>query len=180
MKKEDFKVRDRKRIFQGNILTLDLEEVEFPNGAVRSRELIRHPGAVGIVPITAEQDVLLVRQYRHPIRGFVLEIPAGIPDAGESAEDCARRELEEETGTKAKSLTKLAEFFTTPGYSDEFFHLFLAEAGEMGAQKLDSDEFLEVIKVPIDRARQMVESQDIQDAKTIIGVLLAVRFVNSA
>lgn len=172
MKEEDFKVRSHQRVFQGNILSLDLEDVEFPDGEVRRREVVRHVGAVGVVPITDDGEVLLLRQYRQPVGGFILEIPAGIPEEGESPEECARRELREETGAETTFLRKLGEFYTTPGYSDELFHLFFARVKVEGRLELDADEFLEVVPLPVAEAEALLDQNQIEDAKTMIGLLM--------
>lgn len=173
-----FKVIKSKLIHKGRIVTLLDEELEYPDGQVFLREVVRHRGAVGVVPLTTDGgQVVLVEQYRHPVAREVLEIPAGIPAEGEDPLDCARRELKEETGLSSEKIVKLTEFYTTPGYSDEVFHLYLGVDVKEGEMEPEDDEVLKVIKLPLEQALEMVKTGEIRDAKTIVGLLLADRFI---
>jgi ADP-ribose pyrophosphatase len=152
---------------------LDVETVTLPNGATVEMEIIRHPGAVAIVPLKGDGTVLLIRQYRHAAGGYIYEVPAGKLDPGEEPRDCAARELEEEIGHRASSLTPTLTFFTTPGFTDEVIHLFLATGLTPGTQNLDHDEVLEVVTMSLDEAIQRIADGTIRDAKTIIGLQAA-------
>lgn len=165
-------------VFKGHIFTVRLDTVRMPGGNLAEREVITHAGAVGMVPVTPERDVLLVRQYRHAIGGRLLEIPAGKLDRDEPPEVCAERELREETGTVLERLVKLAEFYNSPGYTSERFHLYLALVHtETVDPNPDDDEEseMEVIRLPLAEALAKVDGGEIRDAKTLIGLLMADR-----
>ncbi len=169
------------RLHTGRIINLDLDEVRFPDGSTGAMEIIRHPGASAVVPFLgsaadADPHVLLIRQYRYAAGGFVYEIPAGRLDAGEAPETCARRELEEETGCTAKQITFMTSMWTTPGFTDERIHLYLAEGLTAGATRHESDEFIEMKPTPLSTALAMIERGEIQDAKTALGLLFAAGF----
>ncbi len=139
------------------------------------REVVKHPGGAGIVAYFDDGTTALVRQYRHPARGFVLEIPAGKLDPGERPEQAAARELEEELGVVAARLEALSEFYTTPGFCAEKLWVFLATELRETALRREPDEIIEVVRVPLADALALVASGDIEDAKTIIGLTLAAR-----
>lgn len=173
MSKKNYQVIKSETKFKGEILTLKVEQVKFPDSSIHEREIVKHQGAVGIVPVTDEGKIIFVVQYRHPAGEEILEIPAGKLDQdGETPLDCAVRELEEETGYRGK-LVKLAEFFTTPGYSDEIFHLYLAKNLNKVTDKILDSAVLEVREISIKEAVSMVSSFKIRDAKTIIGICFA-------
>ena len=139
------------------------------------REVIGHPGGAAVVPFFEDGTVAFARQYRHPARGYVLELPAGKLDPGESAAVAAARELEEELGVVAGRLEQLSEFYTTPGFCAERLWVFLAtDLGET-ARRCEEDEIIEIVRMPFTRALTLVASGEIDDAKTIIGLLLAAR-----
>lgn len=169
-----------RRVYTGRVISLDVDTVSFPNGSTGQLEMIRHPGASAVVPMleTANggQMVLLIRQYRYAAGGFVYEIPAGRLDAGETPEACAHRELKEETGYTARSMISLTRIFTTPGFTDELIHLFLATDLTAGTPLLESDEVLDLYPVPLSDALKMIQSGTIQDAKTIVALLFVSRF----
>ncbi len=167
-------------MFKGKILNLRVDEVELPNGRIVEREVVEHRGAVGIVPITSDNEVVLIKQYRYSIDETIWEIPAGLLDEGESPLDCAIRELKEETGFSAKIFIKMAEFYLTPGNSDEYFHLYLAKDLTDGDAELEEDEFLELERVSFKDALKMVDNNEIKDAKTIIGLCLAKKILESS
>lgn len=139
--------------------------------------MIRHSGASAIVPMldarTPDPDIVLIRQYRYAANDYLYEIPAGRLDPGESPEECARRELQEETGYSASQVRRLTTIYTTPGFTDEIIHIFVADDLTGGAASREPDEFMELQSMPLSRAVAMVHSGEIMDAKTAIGLLLA-------
>ena len=159
-----------KNIFKGKVLTLNLETVTLPNGATVELEIVRHPGAAAIVPMKDERTVVLIRQHRQAAGGFIYEIPAGKLQPGEDPRLCAERELEEEIGYRAGAIERLETFFTAPGFTDEVMHLFLATGLVKTKQKLDHDEVLEVVEMPLEQAVAHIRDGTIRDAKTIIGL----------
>lgn len=160
-------------VFEGKILKVRLDRVLLPNGREATREVVGHPGAVAIVPVTDDDKVILVRQYRYPVGKIMLEIPAGKLDKGEKPEACALRELEEETGFVANSLEKLTSYYTAPGFTDEILHVFLARDLEQKEQNLDADEFIGVEYYSRDELKVLLADDTVKDAKTLIGLLLA-------
>jgi ADP-ribose pyrophosphatase len=168
-------------VHDGRVVHLSVDRVRFPDGSVGELELIRHRGASAVVPILDDVDaadprIVLVRQYRYAAGGFVYEIPAGIPSEGESWEDCARRELEEETGYLARDLFPLTWFFTTPGFTNEVIHLFAATGLVAGTVRRDEDEFMEVVKLPLSRVLELVRTGELRDGKSLVGILFLERF----
>lgn len=157
----------------GKILTVRHDVVKLPDGREATRDVVEHPGAVAIVPITAAGEVVLVRQYRYPVATPLLEVPAGKLDKGEPPEACAHRELEEETGYRAGSLEHLATFFTAPGFTDEKMHLYLARDLSQTAQNTDGDEFIDIEYYSGAQIKKLLADKEIIDAKTIIGLLMA-------
>jgi len=170
-----------RRIHTGRVLNLDIDTVRFPDGSVGELEMIRHSGASAIVPFVSDPagpdpQVMLIRQYRYAANGYVYEIPAGRLDAGEEPLACAHRELREETGCTAAGMERLFTMFTTPGFTDEQIHVFLASALTRGPSERESDEFLEVETMPLSKALSMVESGEIQDGKTALALLFTAGF----
>lgn len=168
-------------IYQGRIISLDLDTVRFPDGSTGVLEMVRHPGAAAVLPfLDAPGDpdprVILIRQYRWAAGGESLwEVPAGRLDAGEAPEACAARELAEETGWRAARLLPLAPLWTTPGFTDEKIHLFAATGLTAGEHRREADEFLEVHELRWSRVMAMAAAGDIRDAKTIAALFLAER-----
>ena len=160
-------------IFKGKIVKLRVDTVTLPGGAQSTREIIEHAPAIAIVAIDDEKQVLMVRQYRKAVEQFLLEIPAGILEANEEPLVGAQRELVEETGYRAKVWKEIASFYTTPGFTNEKIHLFLAQGLIAGDSKPDEDEFIEVVKIPLNEAWLLVQEGQIVDAKTIIGIQYA-------
>ncbi len=160
-------------IRKGRVFDFYAETITLPNGVSVDMEIIRHPGAAAIVPVMDDGSVLLLKQYRHAVGGFIWEIPAGTIDHGEDARQCAERELIEETGYAARHFERLVEITPLPAYSDERIHLFLATGLTKSAQSLDPDELLVVHRVELRLALKMIADGDIQDAKTIVGLQLA-------
>ena len=168
------------RAYHGRVISLDVDEVRFPDGSVGSLEMIRHPGASAIVPLLGDGEsdprVLLIRQYRYAANGFLYEIPAGRLDEGETPMECAHRELSEETGYRAQRVEHLFTMFTTPGFTDEKIHLFLATGLTAGEAHRDVDEFMELVPTRLSKALSMVKQGEIQDAKTALALLYAASF----
>ena len=160
-------------VYEGSIIHVEKLTVELPNGKTATRDIVRHKGASAVVPVTAEGDFLLVRQYRKPNEMVSIEIPAGKLDAGEDPESCAIRELEEETGFRAATLEKLFSMQSTPGFSDEIIHVFLATNLLPGNPDPDEDEFISAFPVPFPEALSMIRDGRITDGKTIAGLYAA-------
>jgi len=173
MKKFEEKTTKTTPIYDGKIVKLQVDDVTLPNGNVAKREIIKHPGAVAVIAVTDEGKLVLVEQYRKALERSIVEIPAGKLEPGEEPIVTARRELEEETGYGAQSLTYLQAFATSPGFADEIIHLFVAKDLYTIENKadLDEDEFVELVEVSLEEARQMVADERIYDAKTAFAVL---------
>ncbi|MGH2349110.1 MAG: NUDIX domain-containing protein [bacterium] len=167
------------RVYEGRVVSLRVDEVELPSGKTAVREIIEHRGAVAVVPLTRERDVLLVRQYRAPAGRRLLEIPAGTIEPGEPVESCAARELAEEVGMHAGRWHPLGSIFPSPGFLTEVVHLFLAEDLSPHALEAEEEE-MEVISVPFGEAARLVDRGDIRDAKSVAGILLASRHLESS
>jgi ADP-ribose pyrophosphatase len=163
-------------IFDGALLHVKRDTVKLPNGNEATREWIKHPGASSVIPVLPDGRIVLVRQYRYPIGKVTLEVPAGKLDApDEDPLYCATRELSEETGYQAEHIEKLTTIATTVGFSNEYIHLYVAEGLTPGKQHPDEDEFINVVKVPLDEAVQMVLDGRIYDAKSATSILLVER-----
>lgn len=178
MAEETAELLDRRTLHQGRFLDLRCDRVRLPNGAVSELEIITHPGAAAIVPLTSSREVVLLRQYRHATGEWLLEVPAGKLSPGEDPADCAARELEEETGLVAGRLDELGWIWTTPGFTDERIWLYLARDLEPGRQSLEPDEVVEPRTLPWDEALERVATGGIRDAKSVSSLLLADRFLS--
>ncbi|HEU4965047.1 MAG TPA: NUDIX hydrolase [Bacilli bacterium] len=154
-------------IYKGKIITLELQTVTLPNGKEAQREVVLHPGAVTVLAITNEDNVLLVRQFRKPTDRLLIETPAGKLEHGENPLEAVKRELEEETGYTAKEWKHLNSFYTSPGFADELMHAYVATDLKKLEQKLDDDEFLDVIEASAEDVQQMLADGEIYDAKTL-------------
>ena len=166
-------INSRKTLYQGRVFTLIRENVTLDNGVTADMEFVAHPGATAIIAMLNESRVLLLKQYRHSLREYIWEIPAGTLDPQESVINCAKRELIEETGYSADQWQKLAEITPVPGYSDEHIHIYLATELQPAEQNLDKDEIINVHEVEYDEAIEMIKTGEIQDAKSIAGLFLA-------
>ncbi|SDN38952.1 NUDIX hydrolase [Alkalicoccus daliensis] len=157
-------------IYKGKIIDLELQEVVLPNGSHSKREIVNHPGAVAVICITGENKMVMVRQYRKALKKSIIEIPAGKLDAGEKPEDCAKRELEEETGIIAGILKECDSFYTSPGFANELVYVYEAENLRQGEVHTDEDEFVERMDVTLTEAKKLIRSGEIHDAKTIYAI----------
>ena len=169
------KTHSKKLLHRGRVFDFTIDTVTLENGETVDLEVIRHPGAAAIVAMPDAENLLLLHQFRHAVGGYIIEVPAGTVDGREAPEQCARRELIEETGFAGRNWAKLGEITPVPGYSDERVHLFLATGLTPDRQRLDRDELIQVRTVPLKSALEMIDDGQIQDAKTIAAVLLAHR-----
>lgn len=156
-------------IFEGKIISLQVDTVKLPNGGTATREIVKHPGAVAVLALLDDR-MIVVEQYRKPLEKSQIEIPAGKLDAGEEPIEAAKRELEEETGYRCGTIRHLSSFYTSPGFADEILHLYLAEGLTAGEVHPDEDEFLDVEAITLEQAQQYIQEQRISDAKTIMAV----------
>lgn len=154
--------------YQGKFVAVKEDTILLPDGKTASREVVQRGAATAILPIDKHGNVILVRQYRHAVGQMLLEVPAGILEKGENPAECAKRELEEETGYQTNALEFICQMYPTPGFCDEQLYLYLAQDLAEGKQNFDEDEFIEVEKYSIEQALDMVEKGEIQDAKTIL------------
>ncbi|MEW6272480.1 MAG: NUDIX hydrolase [Thermodesulfobacteriota bacterium] len=167
-------VLSRKEIHRGRILDIGIERVRLPSGAETDLEVIRHPGAAAVVPLTERGEILLLHQFRHAVDGMLWEIPAGTLASGESPRDCALRELVEEAGTSAGELLDLGEVVPAPGYTTERIRLFLARSLTPASQNLDDDEVIaEVRPVPVEDVVRKIADGEIVDAKSVVAICRA-------
>jgi len=166
-------INHRRTIHKGKVYELVSENITLENGVTTDTEFVHHPGATAIVPMLDETQIILINQYRHALRKFIWEIPAGTLKPSETAITCARRELIEETGYSARKFKQLAEITPVPGYSDERIYIYLATDLEPAGQSLDSDEILNVHTLRFEEALNMIRKGEIQDSKTISGLFLA-------
>ena len=169
-------------IHDGRVVHLSIDRVRFPDGREGELEFIRHRGASAVVPLLgdpkdSDPEVVLIRQYRYATGGVVHEIPAGIPEDGESWESCARRELEEETGYQGAHFEALTALFTTPGFTNEVIHFFLATGLTAGEVRRDVDEFIEVVRVPFSEVLTLIRKGEIRDGKSVAALLFVDRFM---
>jgi ADP-ribose pyrophosphatase len=168
------RVLARRRVYEGRVLSLDVDEVEEPGGVRATREVVRHRGSVAALPVHDDGRLVLVRQYRYPVDALVWELPAGRLDPGESPEAAARREMEEEVGLRPRRLEPLAVFYTTPGFCDEVMHLFRASGLESVTARPEADERIESRAFTLEDARRMMRSGEIREGKTLVALLMEV------
>ncbi len=167
------KTLEVEQIFNGKIIDLTREKVELPNGNESIREVIHHPGGVCIVPIDENGDVYFVKQFRYPFKSVLMEIPAGKLEKGEDHRTCGIRELKEEIGAAAKRFEYLGCLYPTVAYDTEIIHMYLARELSFGKQDLDDDEFINITKMPLKKAIEMVMANEIPDSKTQLALLKA-------
>ena len=171
------KVNKKELLYAGRVFKLMRENITLENGVTTSLDIVRHPGASAMVPIYDTNTVLLIKQYRHAVGGFIWEVPAGTFNDSEAPLECAKRELVEETGFSAETWEKLGEITPVPGYSDERIHIFLASDLGPARQNLDSDEVLSVHKIKLNDVIDMVNKGEIQDSKTISSLFMAINWL---
>jgi len=165
-------ILDSKDIFHGRVFDVTVDTIR-EGDQTYQREVVHHPGSAVIVPVFDDGTIALVRQYRHPALRYLLEAPAGTLRRGEAPEDGAARELEEELGVVAGRLEKLSEFFVSPGFCEEKMWVYLATQLTETEQRLEDDEIIEVVRIPFSQALGMITTGEIEDAKTIIGIMLS-------
>lgn len=165
--------------FKGRIINLRVDEALLPNGATATREVVEHNGGICVVPITEKGEVLMVEQYRYPYGEVILEIPAGKRDGDEEPLEGGKRELKEETGAVAENYTFLGELYPTPGYCGEVIYMYLATGLSYGETDPDEDEFLNVKKIPLEKAVEMIMKGEIKDAKTQTAILKVERMLKN-
>ena len=160
-------------IYKGKIVNLRVDDALLPNGTTAKREVVEHPGGVCVAALTDNNELMFVEQFRYPYFEVVLELPAGKLEYGEDPFEAGKRELREETGATASEYEDLGKLYPTPGYCGEIIHMYLAKNLSFGEQDLDSDEFLEVKKIPLEKAFRMVMNNEIRDSKTQVGIVKA-------
>ena len=172
-----FEILNRETVYKGRAFDVQRLEVKLPDERLKSYDLVRHSGAVTLVPLDSESNILFVRQFRIAVNSDMLELPAGMLEIGEEPAACAAREIREETGMAARNLRKLGDYFLAPGYSSEHMHVYLATDLYPAPLAADDDEFLQIQKVPIAKAFEMAAANQIKDAKTLASLLLARPFL---
>lgn len=175
MKLEETKISSQE-IFNGVAIHLFKDEILLPNGHTGIREIIRHPGAVCVLPLTDDGDVIFVNQFRYALNKVTLEVPAGKLEKGEDPKEAALRELSEETGLTAKNIVHVGDLYTTPALIDEVIHMYIATDLTQGEQHLDYDEFVNTLKIPLSKAVDMVMAGEIKDSKTQTIILKADKY----
>ncbi len=161
-------------IFKGRIIDVKLDKVMMPSGELADREIVGHPGGVGIVAITDDNKIIMVKQYRKPLEKAIYEIPAGKLDPNEEVEVCGKRELLEETGATAENFEYLGFMYPSPGFTDEVTHIYLATGLSFGNANPDDDEFLDIEFFDMETVKEMIMNNEINDGKTIMGFFKAV------
>lgn len=175
------KTIETKNIYSGKVVHLQVDEVLLPNGEKAQREIIKHPGAVAVIPINKDRKIVFVKQYRKALEKALLEIPAGKLEPGEAPETTAIRELEEETGYTTEYLSFVTSFYTSPGFADECMHIYMTDELQRLENPVagDEDEFIEIVELTLDEAIKCVETEHIHDAKTNYAVLYLQSLRNS-
>lgn len=170
-----------RRVYDGRVVDIDIDTVRFPNGSVGELEMVRHPGASAVVPFLSDPSwgdpqILLIKQYRYAAEEFLYEIPAGKLNGDEHPADCARRELREETGCTADRIEHLYTFYTTPGFTDERIHAFMATGLTRGEVAHEKDEFMSLETVTLSQALELIKTGELKDAKTALAILYVAGF----
>ncbi|WP_058485415.1 NUDIX domain-containing protein [Defluviitalea phaphyphila] len=166
----NFKTIKQEEIYKGKIISLVKDTIELPDGRTTTRDVVLHNGAAAIVPVDNQGNILFVRQYRHPAKEELIEIPAGTLEKGEDPLECAKRELEEETGYKASKFSYICSMYTAVGFCTEIIHIYLAKDLVKTNQNLDEDEFITIEKYSLKEAIDMIFHGIIKDSKTIAGI----------
>lgn len=160
-------------IFKGKVIDVTLEKIELENGRPSMREVVHHPGGVCVVPIDDEGNVYFVKQFRYPFKTVLMEVPAGKLEKGEDHRECGIRELKEEIGAEAETFEYMGCIYPTVAYDTEIIHMYLAKGLTFGEQHLDEGEFIDVVKIPLEKAYEMVMANELPDAKTQTAILKA-------
>lgn len=176
MKYEE-KTMKTEKIYEGKILNLRIDTVELPDKKYSKREIVEHPGAVAIIALTENNEIVLVKQYRKAIERELIEVPAGKLEIGEEPKETVIRELKEETGYTAKKIDYLLEFYTSPGFTNEKVYLFLADELIEGEAQPEKDEYIEVIHLKLDDLIELINKGEITDSKTIVGAYIAKNYL---
>ncbi len=166
-----------KNVYEGCIFTITQDIALLENGAEAQRDVLHHPGGVCVIPITDNNEIYMVKQFRYPFSEVTTEIPAGKLEYGEEHSECGKRELLEETGFTCSEYTYLGALYPTPAYNTEIIHMYMARGLCADMQNLDDDEFIDVTKLPLAKAVDMVMNNEIKDAKTKLAVLMAARIL---
>ncbi len=167
--------RPGRTVYEGRMMKVRVEPASLPNGREIELAIVRHPGAAAVVPFEDDETVLLIHQFRYAADDQIWEVPAGKLDPGEAPERCAVRELEEEAGRRAGRIVALPSIWTTPGFTDEVIHLYAAFDLEVIPQRLEADEVIEVVPMPLGKALEMVWSGELSDAKSAVALIHAAR-----
>lgn len=172
MRKFEEKTLTTDKIFDGKIISVQVDEVKLPDGNVSKREIVKHPGAVAVIPVTSDGKIIFVEQFRKPLDRSLIEIPAGKIELDEAPEVTAKRELEEETGYTTDTLTYVTSFFTSPGFSNEIIHIYFTDQLQKLKNEVacDEDEFIELIELTLPEAEQYMTDKLIYDAKTVYAI----------
>ncbi|WP_294906505.1 NUDIX domain-containing protein [uncultured Ruminococcus sp.] len=173
------KTLSSKSVFDGRILHITLDEIELPDGKKSKREVVNHPGGVTVAALDEDNNLLFVRQFRYPYKEVVLELPAGKLEKGSTPLENGKRELIEETGAEGYSYISLGQLYPSPGYTSEIIHLYACKIKSQGSSNPDDGEFLNVEKIPLDKAVEMVLNNQIPDAKTQVAVLKTAMLIKS-
>ena len=168
-----------RHIYSGRIIDVRVDTVRLQNGRESTREIVDHAPSICVVPVDADRNVLMVRQYRKPVDQFLLEVPAGGIEEGETPEEATRRELQEEIGHTTDNLLALSAFWLAPGWCSEYMYAFLATGLQPAALDSDEDEFIEVVKVPLSEVVDIIASGQVQDAKSVASLLLALQALDA-
>ena len=160
---------ETEEVFNGRIINLKVKKVRLPNQKVSTKEIVEHQGGVAVIPYQ-DGEITLIKQFRKAVEEVLYELPAGLLEKGEETIDCAKRELKEETGYKAESLTKIHEFYTSPGFTNELLHIYLATDLNECEQEMDEDEFIELERMSLKTVKSKLNAGEFKDAKTIIGL----------
>lgn len=167
------KTMKSEKLYEGRILSVRVDTVELPDKKYSKREIVEHSGAVAIVPITKEKEIVLVKQFRKATESVLLEIPAGKLEINEQPVECAARELKEETGFYSEEMEHVIEYFSSPGFTNEKVHIFIANEVIYGEATPEEDEYIDIVKVDFNEAMNMIKNGEIIDGKTIIGIIMA-------
>lgn len=172
-----YKIKKSEIVFKGAVIDVAHDDITLPDGKISKREVILRGNASAVVPIDDNGDVILIKQYRHPALSIIFEIPAGMSEEGEDPKETAMRELEEETGIKAKELTHIITMYPAVGICTEKIYIYLGRELQEGTLNPDEDEFIEVVKMPLKEAIDKIYSHEILDSKTIAGLLACQRYL---